>query len=326
MQAAYEYYPFGMAMQTFTNRDYRYGFNGKEKDLEGVGGGGTTYDYGFRLYNPQLAKFLSIDPLFRGFPHYTPYQFAGNKVIQSIDLDGLEEFKMSVVRQEADFIPESELRQNVYIRLMDATKELSVHVHGVKGMDPEYPIDNFYFKEIDEKMKLGTKVEGGFLYVDPQVFPSIHDTPYQGVTKNKDGWIKIDESFSVVLFLTKKPVEMPKPKTLIMPYKMEQKFPCPANNPEQKQKYKTVEGYKSIIEEKDDGIVLSMIDEAFARLGDKDGTVKITVENTIALEAVNQILTDGGYDLTKVDVQVTDSEYPVEEITIEGEEEFPVPD
>jgi hypothetical protein len=56
-----------------------------------MGGGGSTYDYGFRIYNPQLGRFLSVDPLTRSYPFYTPYQFAGNKPIQFIDLDGLEE-------------------------------------------------------------------------------------------------------------------------------------------------------------------------------------------------------------------------------------------
>ena len=71
---------------------YRYGFNGQEKDDEGMGGGGQTYDYGFRIYNPALAKFLSVDPLSASYPWYTPYQFAGNKPIWAIDLDGLEEY------------------------------------------------------------------------------------------------------------------------------------------------------------------------------------------------------------------------------------------
>jgi hypothetical protein len=34
-----------------------------------------------------------VDPLFKSYPWYTPYQFAGNKPIISIDLDGLEEIE-----------------------------------------------------------------------------------------------------------------------------------------------------------------------------------------------------------------------------------------
>jgi hypothetical protein len=58
-------------------------------------------DYGFRLYNPALGKFLSVDPLSPDFPWYTPYQFAGNKPIWAIDLDGLEETLATMAQQKA---------------------------------------------------------------------------------------------------------------------------------------------------------------------------------------------------------------------------------
>ena len=47
-------------------------------------------DYGFRLYNPSIGRFLSVDPLSPDYPWYTPYQFAGNMPIWAIDIDGLE--------------------------------------------------------------------------------------------------------------------------------------------------------------------------------------------------------------------------------------------
>ena len=73
---------------------YRYGFNGKENDNE-VADNGNQYDYGFRIYNPRIARFLSVDPLIKRFPKYSPYQFAGNKPIVFIDLDGKEEYDPS---------------------------------------------------------------------------------------------------------------------------------------------------------------------------------------------------------------------------------------
>jgi len=40
-----DYYPFGLEMTGRTeSAGYRYGFNGKEKDTPGMGGGGNTYD------------------------------------------------------------------------------------------------------------------------------------------------------------------------------------------------------------------------------------------------------------------------------------------
>jgi RHS repeat-associated protein len=86
------YYSFGMQMPSvnFSGSNYRYGFNGKENDSEVASTGQGTQDYGMRIYNPSLGRFLSIDPLFRTYPHYSPYQFAGNSPIAFIDLDGLE--------------------------------------------------------------------------------------------------------------------------------------------------------------------------------------------------------------------------------------------
>jgi len=84
---------------------HRFGFNGKEKDDE-VSGNGNSYDYGFRIYNPRIAKFLSVDPLTKNYPWYTPYQFAGNKPIWAIDVDGLEEYiyQYTLVDDEVTFI------------------------------------------------------------------------------------------------------------------------------------------------------------------------------------------------------------------------------
>jgi len=76
---------------------YRFGFNGKEKDTDGEWGTQTHYDYGFRIYNPAIGKFLSVYPLMKEYPFYTPYQFAGNNPIWATDLDGLEE-KIEVMR------------------------------------------------------------------------------------------------------------------------------------------------------------------------------------------------------------------------------------
>lgn len=42
--------------------EYRFGFNGKEKD-DDTYGNGNEYDYGDRIYNPRIGRWLSLDPL-----------------------------------------------------------------------------------------------------------------------------------------------------------------------------------------------------------------------------------------------------------------------
>ncbi len=74
-----------MPERSFSYENYRWGFNGKETDNE------TNWqDYGFRIYYPGLAKFLSVDPLTQKFPWLTPFQFAANTPIMAIDVDGKE--------------------------------------------------------------------------------------------------------------------------------------------------------------------------------------------------------------------------------------------
>ena len=75
---------------------YRYGFNGKENDPETVGTGSGTQDYGMRIYNPSLGRFLSVDPIGYDYPWNSTYAFAENEPISNIDLDGLEKRKANI--------------------------------------------------------------------------------------------------------------------------------------------------------------------------------------------------------------------------------------
>jgi len=90
--SASDFYPFGsMIPGRIFNADgsYRYGFNGKENDNE-VKGEGNQQDYGFRIYDPRLGRFLSVDPLTAEYPWNSAYAFAENDVLRSIDLEGAE--------------------------------------------------------------------------------------------------------------------------------------------------------------------------------------------------------------------------------------------
>ncbi|HEY8916285.1 MAG TPA: RHS repeat-associated core domain-containing protein [Chitinophaga sp.] len=87
-----DYYPFGMLQpeRKFTLGElYRYGFNGKENDNE-IKGEGNQQDYGMRVYDPRIGRFLSVDPLTKDYPSWSPYPFAMNRPLDGIDLDGLE--------------------------------------------------------------------------------------------------------------------------------------------------------------------------------------------------------------------------------------------
>jgi RHS repeat-associated protein len=87
-----EYYVFGAQMpgRTINTVGYRYGFNGKENDNDVGKGSGNQQDYGMRIYDPRIGKFLSMDPIASNYPELTPYQFSSNRPIDGIDLDGME--------------------------------------------------------------------------------------------------------------------------------------------------------------------------------------------------------------------------------------------
>jgi RHS repeat-associated protein len=85
-----------MPGRTYSAGDgYRYGFNGKENDNEVKGAEGSQQDYGMRIYDPRLGRFLSVDPLRDQYPFYSPYHFAGNTPTRFIDLDGAETYDNS---------------------------------------------------------------------------------------------------------------------------------------------------------------------------------------------------------------------------------------
>ena len=86
-----DYYSFGMPMpgRSFSSNQYRYSFNAVEQDNE-ISGAGNSLNFKFRMYDPRLGRFKSVDPLFRDYPWNSTYAFAENRVIDGIDLEGLE--------------------------------------------------------------------------------------------------------------------------------------------------------------------------------------------------------------------------------------------
>ncbi len=73
--------------RNYSSPEYRYGFNGMEKDDE-LKGTGNSYDFGARIYDPRIGRFFSPDPMMQDFPMLSPYLFARNSPIRFIDVDG----------------------------------------------------------------------------------------------------------------------------------------------------------------------------------------------------------------------------------------------
>ena len=58
-----------------------------EKDDE-LKGGGNSYDFGARIYDARVGRFLSLDPMQEKYPNFSPYIYSANNPISYIDKEG----------------------------------------------------------------------------------------------------------------------------------------------------------------------------------------------------------------------------------------------
>lgn len=109
-------YPFGMPMpnRTFSlssGSKYRFGFNGKENDNE-IYGEGNAVDFGARMYDGRIGRWMSADPKRKCYPGHSPYNYALNspiflfdpngKWVAKIDVNSAGEYSLTFVAQEKD--------------------------------------------------------------------------------------------------------------------------------------------------------------------------------------------------------------------------------
>ena len=86
-----DYDPFGTQQdgRKLNTTSYKYGFQGQEADNE-IKLEGNSWNYEYRMHDPRIGRFFAIDPLAPKYPFYSPYAFSGNRVIDCVELEGLE--------------------------------------------------------------------------------------------------------------------------------------------------------------------------------------------------------------------------------------------
>ncbi len=98
VMASHHYYPFGMEWDlpqydqsgnsiASTGVKSKYTYNGKEylDDLDI-----NLHYYGFRVYDPAIGRFTSVDPIAEEFAFVSGFNYAENEPIANIDLHGLQ--------------------------------------------------------------------------------------------------------------------------------------------------------------------------------------------------------------------------------------------
>lgn len=78
-----------------SSNSYRYGFQGQEKDDE-LKGEGNSLNYTYRMHDPRVGRFFARDPLASKYSWNSPYAFSENRVIDMIELEGLEALRLPV--------------------------------------------------------------------------------------------------------------------------------------------------------------------------------------------------------------------------------------
>ena len=88
---AFVKYTFGSQMpgrSTYNpSSNYRYGFQNQETETE-ITNSPSHLDFGARIYDSRLGRWLSLDPLQAKYPSLSPYNFTANNPILFIDPDG----------------------------------------------------------------------------------------------------------------------------------------------------------------------------------------------------------------------------------------------
>ena len=122
-----DYYPFGMLLPNRhgNSADYRYGFQGQEMDNE-VKGEGNSVNFKFRMHDPRVGRFLSLDPLAKSYAWNSPYSFAMNMVTEYRELEGAEietKMKLRIANYQA---PKIQTTTDHYLKVVNDTEKKAI--------------------------------------------------------------------------------------------------------------------------------------------------------------------------------------------------------
>lgn len=102
------YYPFGLIMKgisskaitapTYPENNIRYNSKELQASEFADGTGLEWYDYGARMYDPQIGRWHAIDNASKDFYNLTPFGYCANNPIANVDVDGNTHIPINVMK------------------------------------------------------------------------------------------------------------------------------------------------------------------------------------------------------------------------------------
>lgn len=137
-----------------------------EKDDE-IKGDGNSYDFGARIYDSRVGRWLSTDPLENKYPSMSPYNFVANMPIIAIDPDGKEVFlvfKNRKAKRAFLKVVEGQIGEKYKVKL---TKSNVRHTNVETGASAETYQLTFEIKKGKENSKLNAQGQAFLDNIEP---------------------------------------------------------------------------------------------------------------------------------------------------------------
>jgi CRISPR/Cas system-associated endonuclease/helicase Cas3 len=129
--------------------DYRYGFQNQEKDNE-IKGEGNSLNYTFRMHDSRVGRFFAVDPLTKKYPHNSPYTFSENRVIDGLELEGLEFYSVHIIET-----PDGKRKVAGIVNYTNVKREGLINTSTKNGFGPQGDVGvNYTIIKVDEKGKV----------------------------------------------------------------------------------------------------------------------------------------------------------------------------
>jgi RHS repeat-associated protein len=207
-----EYYPFGLTFNSYQRENSlqnRFKFQGQEH-IDDLNLGWDSFKW--RNHQPDIGRFFNADPLAEKYYYNSPYAFSENDVVSSVELEGLESYRVTNysliqsnkitqnIRQKEKIIQSPIDRNNMVEsanQKFEQISERSAEIRRIvsfgveKGFGDKFMTDQLHASGIEvpgvvESGKSTTTVE----VMDPEAQFSVE---LYGLLKDNDGGLKVDK-------------------------------------------------------------------------------------------------------------------------------------